>query len=218
MNYKVIDKETYYRKGVYRHFMEDCKCSTSMTARIDVSSLKDYSEETKTKFYVNFLYLLAKVMNSREDYRMSYIWEKDELICYDKINPIQYIFHDDTETCTPVYTEYMEDYEQFYTSAIADIEKAKQTREYGLDMANHPNWFDASYISWLSYDSLNIELPDGYPYFAPVVNWGQYREENGKWMMPVSVRLNHAVADGYLVAKVFKLLEQEIQIFSNRIN
>ena len=24
MNYKVIDKETYYRKGVFRHFTEDC--------------------------------------------------------------------------------------------------------------------------------------------------------------------------------------------------
>ena len=29
--------------------------------------------------------------------------------------------------------------------------------------------------------------------------------------MPVSVRLNHAVADGYLVAKVFALLEKEMQ-------
>ena len=28
MNYKVIDKETYYRKGVFRHFTEDCACST----------------------------------------------------------------------------------------------------------------------------------------------------------------------------------------------
>lgn len=47
-------------------------------------------------------------------------------------------------------------------------------------MVNHPNWFDTSYISWLSYDSLNIELPDG-----------------------------------YLVAKVFKLLEDEISLFGN---
>ena len=39
MNYRVIDKETYYRKGVFRHFTEDCKCSTSMTARVDVTEL-----------------------------------------------------------------------------------------------------------------------------------------------------------------------------------
>lgn len=216
MNYKVIDKEKYYRRGVFRHFSQDCKCSTSITARIDVTKLKEYSENTSTKFYINFLYILAKVLNSRDDYKMGYLGQTDTLICYDKINPTQYIFHDDTETCTPVYTEYFEDYEKFYEGAKYDIEKAKQTREYGLDMINHPNWFDASFISWLSYDSLNIELPDGHLYFAPIINWGRYREEKGKFVMPVTVRLNHAIADGYLVAKVFKLLEEEIESFSRQ--
>ncbi len=213
MNYKVIDKETYYRQGVFRHFSEDCKCSSSMTARVDVTDLVKYSKKTGTKFYVNFLYILTKVLNSREDYRMAYLWETDEMICYDTINPTQYIFHEDTETCTPVYTNYSEDYDSFYHDALADIEAAKQTREYGLDAANHPNWFDASYISWLSYDSLNIELPDGYLYLLPIVNWGKYREENGRLVMPLSVRMNHAVADGYLIALVYKLVEDEIKRF-----
>ena len=213
MNYKVIDRETYYRKGVFRHFSEDCKCSTSMTARTDVTDLVRYSKNTKTKFYINFLYILSKVLNSRDDYRMGYLWQTDELICYDVINPTQYVFHEDTETCTPVYSEYHEDYEKFYKAALRDVEDAKMTREYGLDMENHPNWFDASFISWLSYDALNIELPDGYLFFAPIINWGKYREENGRFVMPVTVRLNHAIADGYLVANVFRLLEQEINAF-----
>ena len=87
----------------------------------------------------------------------------------------------------------------------------------GLEAAiydSYPNWFDASYISWLSYDAMHIELPDGYLYFLPIINWGKYREENGRLMMPVSVRLNHAVADGYLVANVFRLLEKEMGILS----
>ena len=182
-NYKVIDRDKYYRKGVFRHFSEDCKCSTSITARIDVTELVGYSKKTGTKFYINFLYVLSKVMNSREDYRMGYLWQT---------------------------------YEKFYASALRDVEEAKKTREYGLDMANHPNWFDASFISWLSYDSLNIELPDGHLYFAPTVNWGKYREENGRLVMPVTVRLNHAIADGYLVANVFRLLRQEIKAFVER--
>ena len=212
-NYRIIDKETYYRKGVFRHFTEDCKCSTSITARVDVTELAEWSKKTGTKFYINFLYLLTKVLNSRDDYRLGYRWQTDELICYDQINPTQYVFHEDTETCTPVYSTYSDDYAVFYRNALEDVEKAKQTRKYGLDAANHPNWFDASFIPWLSYDSLNIELPDGYLYFAPIVNWGKYREENGRLMMPVSVRLNHAIADGYLVAKVFLLLEIEIASF-----
>lgn len=218
MNYKVIDKENYYRNGVFRHFSEDCKCSVSVTSKIDVTELKEYSKKTGTGFYINFLYILAKVLNSRDDYKMGYLWQTDTLICYDKINPTQYIFHDDTETCTPVYTEYFEDYKTFYENCAADIEKAKQTREYRLDMINHPNWFDASYISWLSYDSLNIELPDGHLFFAPIINWGRYREDGGQLLMPVTVRLNHAIADGYLVAKVFKLLEDEIAGFTGQNN
>ena len=106
MNYKIIDKQTYYRSGVFHFLTTDCKCSTSMTARINVTALKKFSEDSGTKFYINFLYILAKVLNSREDYRMGYIWQTEELICYDQINPAQYIFHEDTETCTPVYTVY----------------------------------------------------------------------------------------------------------------
>ncbi len=213
MEYKVIDKEKYYRKGVYRHFTQDCKCSVSMTARVDVTELVRHSKTQGSKFYIGFLFILSKVLNSREDYRMGYIWQTDELICYDAINPTQYVFHEDTETCTPVYTNYYENYDEFYRNALADLERAKKSGEYGLDSENHPNWFDASFISWLSYDSLNIELPDGYLYFMPIVNWGKYREENGRLLMPVTIRMNHAVADGFLIANVYRLLEKEIAAF-----
>ena len=213
MNYKVIDKDKYYREGVFRHFSEDAKCSMSMTSRIDVTELVRFSREWGTRFYLDFLYILSKVLNSREDYRMGYIWQTGELICYDSINPTQYVFHEDTETCTPVYSVYYDDYDRFYENALIDLENAKETREYLLDAEGHPNWFDASYISWLSYDSFSIELPDGYLYLAPIVNWGRYREEGGKLLMPVTVRMNHAVADGFLVANVFRLLEKEIGTF-----
>ena len=80
MNYRVIDKEKYYRSGVFRHFTEDCKCSTSMNARIDVTELVEHSKRTGSKLYINFLYLLSKVLNSRDDYKMGYLWQSEELI------------------------------------------------------------------------------------------------------------------------------------------
>ena len=49
----------------------------------------------------------------------------------------------------------------------------------------------------------------------PIVNWGRYREENGRLLMPVTVRLNHAVADGFLVAYVFRLIEREISCLTS---
>ena len=58
-------------------------------------------------------------------------------------------------------------------------------------------------------------MPDGFLYFLPIINWGKYREENGRLMIPVTVCMNHAVADGYLVANVFRLLEKEWAAFCN---
>ena len=142
---------------------------------------------------------------------MVWDWQENRLLCYDQINPIQYIFHEDTETFTMVYTEYSSDYRRFYETALQDSEKAKKTRELGLDMKNHVNWFDASFISWLSYDALHLELPDGYLYFQPLINWGKYEQIDGRWKLPLTVRMNHAIADGYLVAQVYKLVAQKIE-------
>lgn len=211
MSYKVIDLENYYRKGVFRRFSEDCKCSISITSKVDVTDLKEFSERIGTKFYINFLYVLCAALNAREDYRMVWDWQENRLLCYDQINPIQYIFHEDTETFTMVYTEYSSDYRRFYETALQDAEKAKKTRELGLDMKNHVNWFDASFIPWLSYDALHLELPDGYLYFQPLINWGKYEQIDGRWKLPLTVRMNHAIADGYLVAQVFKLVAQKIE-------
>ena len=41
----------------------------------------------------------------------------------------------------------------------------------------------------------------------------RYFTENDRLMMPVTVRMNHAIADGYLVSNVFRLLEKEMYAF-----
>ena len=210
MDHKVIDLENYYRKDIFRHFSDDCKCSFAVTARVDVTQLKDFSKRTGTSFYLNFLYVLTKTLNSRDDYRFFWNYQTGELWLFDKINPRQYVFHEDTETITVVYSEYHEDYKTFYIKAKADLDRAKATRDYGLDEQDHPNWFDASSLPWLSFDSMTVELPDGYLYFNPIVNWGKFREENGRLMMPVAFRLNHASADGFLAALFYRTLEKEI--------
>lgn len=186
----------------------------SMTVKLDVTELAAFSRLKGTHFSLDFLYLLCRVLNSREDYRLGYLWEQKALVCWDRIHPTQYVFFEESETCTPVYTQYLPAYETFYRQAEADIAAARKNPGYHLDMAGHPNWFDASYLPWISYDAFNIELPDGHLFFSPIVNWGRWREEGGRLMMPVSVRLNHAAADGWQLALVFRLLEEEMRKFT----
>ena len=66
MSYKVINKENYYRKGVYNHFTKGAKCSMSMTAKIDVTSLFDFSkmqiQNSILIFFIFYLKYLIRVM------------------------------------------------------------------------------------------------------------------------------------------------------------
>lgn len=213
--YKVVDKKDFKRADMYHRFTEECKCSVSMTARVDVTELVEYSRSSKTRFYLNFLYILCKVLNSSDDYKMGYIWQDDLLIVHDVVNPIQYVWREDLGTCTRCYSEYCEDYDAFYHKAQEDMERAKDP-DYKPSEGDHPNWFEASCVPWVSYDALHVELPDGYLFFAPIINWGRYREEEGRLMMPVTVRLNHATADGFTVANVFRLLEREMGLFCEK--
>ena len=115
----------------------ECKCSIMITSKIDVSDLVAYSKQTGTKFYINFLYVLTKALNTRDDYKMRYLYQEDKLVVFDKINTAHYVFHEDTETFTVVYTEFSEDYLAFYDRCCADIEKAKQTRQAVLHAVLH---------------------------------------------------------------------------------
>lgn len=91
-SYKKINLETYYRKGSFTNFSEGPKCSLSVTSKIDVTDLYNWSKKYGTKFYINFLYALSKALNSRDDYKMEYRWQTKELICWEKVNPCHYIF------------------------------------------------------------------------------------------------------------------------------
>ena len=202
-NYNVIELDTWPRAEMFRHFAQGAKCSVSMTKRVDVTRLYEYSKSTGTRFYLNFLYVLSAALNTRPEYRMYWDWEHERLLCYDKINPMQYVFHPETETYSVVYTEYDDDYGTFYRRAEDDLERGKSMTSFDLHAPGHPNWFDASCIPWIDYDSLNVELPDGYLYLAPIVNWGKYVREGERLLMPLTVRMNHAIADGYLISQVF---------------
>ena len=103
MNYKVIDKSKYYRAGVYKHFTKDCKCSVSITNKLDVTNIVKYSKVTNTKFYINFLYVLTKTLNSREDYKMAFDandWKRTDRIDDKFYNMDDYKQWNNTDTKT----------------------------------------------------------------------------------------------------------------------
>jgi chloramphenicol O-acetyltransferase type A len=73
------------------------------------------------------------------------------------------------------------------------------------------NSFDTSCLPWIKYTSLNLEIPINHKHYAPIITWGKYEKEWNGINMPLTIQINHAVADGYHIGLFFK----EIQRISN---
>ena len=67
---KIIDVEKWKRKSPYNCFKNYTNPIFSMSVRIDVTDLVEYSKKTKTSFFINFLFVVTKCLNGIENFRM----------------------------------------------------------------------------------------------------------------------------------------------------
>jgi chloramphenicol O-acetyltransferase type A len=215
MNYKIIEIDKYYRKNVYLRFVEGPKCSISMTYKLDITKLYNVTKSKGKKINIALLYLVTKTVNSRDDYKMYYDFRNKELRCYDVFDVTHYVFDQEKETCKMVRSKFNPNYDEFYKTVEKQIEEAKNP-EYQEDNKEYPNCFDASAMPRISYDSFDLELPDGYLYFNPIINWGRFIKEDEKVLLPITIRMNHAIADGYLLSKFFLIMEEYIKEFNSK--
>ena len=86
----------------------------------------------------------------------------------------------------------------------AALEK-DELKETG-DPLNH---FFVSCLPWLPYTQIqhpSVSRDDSNPRFS----WGKFTEENGRVTLPVSLFINHALADGWHVTRFYRNLDREL--------
>lgn len=209
MIFNVINMEKYERKEHFYHYANKNNCSYSLTSNIDITKLISNIKKHKYKLYPTFIYIVSKAVNSIKEFRMA-VNEKGELGFYDKVSASYLIFHKDDKTFSCAFTKYNEDFIEFYKNIIQDMEKYKDIK--GLEVVkSEPNSFPVSCVPWLNYSGFNLNLPLDINFYAPIITWGKYINIHGKINMPLTIQINHAVADGYHTSMLF----QKIQDIAN---
>ena len=96
---------------------------------------------------------------------------------------------------------------QIHSLYIDDREKYKDAR--GLQKSV-PNAFDVSCLPWVNYRHFDVHVFDEGKFIAPVVTWGKYEQKDGRFIMPLSVNIHHAVCDGFHLSRFFNEVQQLI--------
>ena len=205
MNYTTIDLNAWSRGNLFQFYIDKMRIVMSLTVDIDVQNLKLYSKKTGIPFYPLMLWVVSKVINNHDEFK--YSWDNEgNLIRWDYVSPSYTDFHSDDENFTKMVTEYSDDLTEFYGRVMADRERYKNDRAM-LD--NQPlNFFDVSCLPWVKYKHFDVHVFDEGKFLAPVVTWGKYEQTEDKLLMPLTMNIHHAVADGFHLSRFFNEVQE----------
>ena len=212
---KEIDVSTWKRKTPYECFSKYSNPVFSMTVRLDVTELVEFSKRTKTSFFVNFVFVVSKCLNNLDDFRLRI--NGDKVVLFDAIAP-SYIIMNDNGVIVTKRTEYCDDYKEFYQKASKDVQDAKNCLTQ--KKFNQDNMIDTFYMScvpWVDFTSVNnpYHIPNAEQTSIPRLTWGKYVAENGRLKMAFDISAHHALMDGFEMSQGFVSIQNALSDIEN---
>jgi len=200
VNYSIIDLNTWERGSLFKFYIDNMRIVMSLTADIDVAPLLAYARKNNLKFYSAMIWVVSRVINSHNEFK--YGWSNEgDLIRWDYISPSYTVFNQEDESFTKFVTEYTDNLLDFCKRTVDDQRKNKCERAIIKDQPQ--NFFDVSCLPWIRYKHFDVHVFDDGKFLAPVVTWGKYEAENNKVLMPLTMNIHHAVADGFHLSRFF---------------
>ncbi len=211
MNYMKVDIDEWSRGTLFRFYIEKMRIVMSLTVDINVAPLITYTKKNGLKFYPAMIWVVSKVINSHDEFK--YSWDTDgNLIRWDSISPSYTVFNRDDECFSKFVTEYTDDIFEFYKRTVDDQRKYQEERAI---IENQPqNFFDVSCLPWVKYKHFDVHVFDEGKFLAPVVTWGKYEVQNGNALMPLTMNIHHAVADGFHLSRFFNEVQELIDSYA----
>ena len=216
--YQEINTNEWVRRTTFNWFKEFSNPNYCFNVKIDVSDVVNYSKETGTSFFINFLYIICRVNNEIESLRLRYV--DNRVLLYEKINPTFTVRTTDGSFNNAGF-EYVEDYDKFYKLAKEEINRRNGKTD---NSQSYNTWdYDVFYSSCvISIDLEGISQPldinNKNSLNVPRIFWDKYRLENSKYVMLLSMTVSHVLVDGEELSTALNLVRKYCSDFKKTIN
>ena len=204
---KKIDVESWNRRKQFNWFSTFSNPCYCINAKIDCTNVVKICKQNKKSFFVCFMYLVMKSLNSIEEFRLRYI--DGEVFSFDTINPA-FTVMTNAGVFENVRHEMKEDFKEFYNLSKKVIEDAKV--EIKVKDEYNTNRYDEYYLTttpWLDFESATHPIPDDKNSLSvPRVCWGKYSLVNDRYILTLNINVSHALVDGYPVCQAFNKIQE----------
>ena len=206
-----IDLSTYPRRAHFEHFYGMSYPYVGMTAEVDVTNLLALCREKKYSFYLLVMHAVALAADEVPEFRRRI--EQGGIVEYDE--------------CPTSHTELKADGTYVYcllhhhmplAEYIAQANAARQAAQESGTLEEEGDVLSLYFIScvpWVQYTALLQPVCCGED-SNPRITWGKYQTNSeGRVMMPLSVLVHHALADGLHIARFYEAFNKHAQNICN---
>ncbi|WP_324823980.1 CatA-like O-acetyltransferase [Sinanaerobacter sp. ZZT-01] len=207
INFYPIDMQKWPMMQAFHYYTQMAPTTYTINVDMDVTVLRNTLKEKKYKFFPAYLYLVTKAISKQREFR---IGVKDGVLGYwDSLTPAYPQFHEDDCTTSLLWTEYDENFLDFYSRYIEDVKMHGDSHgilsSKGLPL---PNTYVISCIPWFTFRSFSLHNHGIKDYYFPSFEAGGFFERNGQTYMPLSVTVHHATTEGYHLKVFFEELQR----------
>lgn len=207
--YELVDMQSFDRADYFYYFMS-VGTTIEFTAKIDVTKVIEKCENDTLNFQAVMLHRLYKTVNAVENFKYDLL--EDKLIKWDKIVPTFSSMNKNSRLFFTLYADMQEncaDYNEQYRKTIENYADSATIVPQG----NLPeNVFNVSCIPWLHFEHFSSNSKTMENKIVKMITFGKYEKIDGRFMMPLTIQISHAIADGYHVSLFFEKLQEELNL------
>ena len=195
----------------FHYYTQMAPTSYTVNVNMDVSLLRKELKTKGIKFFPAYLYLVTRAITRQQELRVAV---KDGILGYwDCLTPSYPQFHEDSKTTSLLWTEYNDNFPEFYNQYLTDTKLHGESHGILSSKGVPPaNAYIISCIPWFTFNSFSLHNHGIKDYYVPSFEAGGFTEiSNGKIVMPLSVTVHHATTDGYHLKVFFEELQRTMK-------
>lgn len=203
--YTVIDMKKDPRREHFEHFTSLDVPFAGVTVKVDVTKLVRFCKERHCSFYAAMTRIAILAGNRVPEFRRrivgSEVREYEECSAsITELGPFDAYYY-----CTLSAKESWEAFIPYAEKTRAE----RRTRPGLFEEDDETDQFFITCTPDLHFEQIINPLKNNVS--NPMIGWGRYEEDwKGRLMMPLSVLVHHALADGVHIARFYKNVEEEL--------
>lgn len=204
MNY--LDLESWKRRDTFEFFKDFEDPFFNLTAPVDATPLYGFVKRHGLSFSIVSLFCSLQAANAIPEFRLRNVDGK--VAEFETIDATQTILNDD-ETFSFCYFQNHSDVFEFERNGRESVKKYKTQKSFDVE-SERVDLIYYSVIPWISFTSFKHAGRLDNRQSVPRMVFGKLFEQNGRMMLPHSVEVHHALADGLHVGRYFESLQTRI--------